>query len=150
MLFRSDLGHHITQFLESENGGILHAVGQGALGVECRGDDTKVLEFLKSIQNEQTALACEAERALMRALEGGCSVPIGVETKWIDDKLRMKATVVSLRGDEGVDCETTEAIKTQDEADKFGRKVAETLVERGAQRILDAINETRQVPETVK
>ena len=149
-LQRMDLGHHITQFLESENGGILYAVGQGALGVECRGDDTKVLEFLKSIQNEQTALACEAERSLMRALEGGCSVPIGVETKWIDDKLRMKATVVSLRGDEGVDCETTEAIKTQDEADKFGRKVAETLVERGAQRILDAINETRQVPETVK
>ena len=149
-LQRMDLGHHITQFLESENGGILYAVGQGALGVECRGDDTKVLEFLKTIQNEQTALACEAERALMRALEGGCSVPIGVETKWIDDKLRMKATVVSLRGDEGVDCETTEAIKTQEEADKFGRKVAETLVERGAQRILDAINETRQVPETVK
>jgi hydroxymethylbilane synthase len=149
-LQRMDLGEHITQFLESENGGILHAVGQGALGVECRADDEKVLQFLKSIQNEQTALACEAERALMRALEGGCSVPIGVETKWIDDKLRMKATVVSLRGDEGVDCEIAEAIKTHDEADKFGRKVAETLVEQGAQRILDAINETRQVPETVK
>ncbi|KAF4446241.1 porphobilinogen deaminase [Fusarium austroafricanum] len=149
-LQRMDLGEHITQFLESDNGGILHAVGQGALGVECRADDEKIIKFLKTIENEQTALACEAERALMRALEGGCSVPIGVETKWVDDKLRMKATVVSLRGDEGVDCETTEAIKTQDEADKFGKQVAQTLVERGAQRILDAINETRQVPETVK
>ncbi|KAM0549824.1 hypothetical protein ACHAPJ_009263 [Fusarium lateritium] len=149
-LQRMDLGEHITQFLESDNGGILHAVGQGALGVECRADDEKVIQFLKTIQNEQTALACEAERALMRALEGGCSVPIGVETKWIGDKLRMKATVVSLRGDEGVDHETSEAIKTQEEADKFGRQVAQTLVERGAQKILDAINETRQVPETVK
>jgi hydroxymethylbilane synthase len=149
-LQRMDLGEHITQFLESENGGILHAVGQGALGVECRADDEKVLQFLKSIQNEQTALACEAERALMRALEGGCSVPIGVETKWIDDKLRMKATVVSLRGDEGVDCEISEAIKTSDEADKFGKKVAQTLVEQGAQRILDDISEKREVPETVK
>jgi hydroxymethylbilane synthase len=62
----------------------------------------------------------------------------------------MKATVVSLRGDEGVDCEISEAIKTSDEADKFGKKVAQTLVEQGAQRILDDISEKREVPETVK
>lgn len=149
-LQRMDLGHHISQFLESDTGGILHAVGQGALGVECRADDEKVLKFLKTIQNEQTMLACEAERAVMRALEGGCSVPIGVETKWVDGKLRLRATVVSLRGDEGVDSEMTEEIKTQEEADTFGKKVAKDLVDRGASKILDAINEKRQVPETVK
>ena len=92
----------------------------------------------------------ELDRAVMRALEGGCSVPIGVETKWVDGKLRFRATVVSLRGDEGVDSEMTEEIKTQEEADTFGKKVAKDLVDRGASKILDAINEKRQVPETVK
>ncbi|KAM5344718.1 hypothetical protein ACJ41O_010580 [Fusarium nematophilum] len=149
-LQRMDLGGHISQFLEYDNGGILHAVGQGALGVECRTDDEAVLGMLKAVENEQTMLACEAERALMRALEGGCSVPIGVETKWVEDKLRVRATVVSLRGDEGVDSETAEAIQTREEADAFGRRVAKDLVDRGAAKILDAINAKRQVPETVK
>ncbi|KAF5707067.1 porphobilinogen deaminase [Fusarium mundagurra] len=149
-LQRMDLGDHITQFLESDNGGILHAVGQGALGVECRADDEEVIRLLKTIENEQTALACEAERALMRALEGGCSVPIGVETKWVDDKLHMKATVVNLRGDHGVDSDITEPVKTREEADKFGRKLANALVERGGGSILDEITRLRQVPETVK
>ncbi|KAF4975378.1 hypothetical protein FZEAL_7829 [Fusarium zealandicum] len=149
-LQRMDLDAHITQFLEADNGGILYAVGQGALGVECRSDDKKVLKFLKTIENKQTALACEAERALMRTLEGGCSVPIGVETKWVDDKLQFRATVVSLRGDEGVDYETAEVLKTIEEAEELGKRVGRELVERGAGKILDAITESRQVPETVK
>ncbi|KLO99374.1 Uncharacterized protein Y057_15006 [Fusarium fujikuroi] len=145
--FKDHRGNIQTQ---SDNGGILHAVGQGALGVECRADDEEVIRLLKTIENEQTALACEAERALMRALEGGCSVPIGVETKWVDDKLHMKATVVNLRGDHGVDSDITEAVKTHEEADKFGRKLANALVERGGGSILDEITRLRQVPETVK
>lgn len=149
-LQRMGLGEHISQFLESDNGGILYAVGQGALGVECRADDEKVIKMLKTIENRETALACEAERSLMRALEGGCSVPIGVETKWVDGKLRMRATVVSLRGDEGVDTETIEAVTTEEEADAFGKRVAKELVDGGAGKILDAITASRQVPVTVK
>ncbi|CAM1507819.1 Fc.00g046670.m01.CDS01 [Cosmosporella sp. VM-42] len=149
-LQRMDLDDHISQFLESDNGGILHAVGQGALAVECRADDERVLSILRKIEDEQTMLACEAERALMRALEGGCSVPIGVETHWVGGKLRLRATVVSLKGDEGVNSETTESITTREAADEFGRRMAKDLVEKGAGKILDAITALRQVPETVK
>ncbi|KAI5461743.1 porphobilinogen deaminase, dipyromethane cofactor binding domain-containing protein [Mariannaea sp. PMI_226] len=149
-LQRMDLGHHITQFLESDNGGILHAVGQGALGVECRENDERVRKMLKTIENNETALACEAERSLMRELEGGCSVPIGAETKWVDGKLRLRAIVVSLRGEEGVEFEDTEAVTDYEGANLFGKRIAQQLVNRGAQKILDDITATRQVPDTVK
>lgn len=63
--------------------GMLHAVGQGALGIEAREGDERTAELLKPLICEHTSLACLAERSLMRTLEGGCSVPIGVETEWV-------------------------------------------------------------------
>lgn len=146
-LLRMDLGEHISQYLDVDNGGILHAVGQGALGVECRAGDERVLAILKKIEDKDTLLACLAERSLMRELEGGCSVPIGAETKWIDGKLRIRATVVSVTGKEGVDTEFVESITTEEEANLLGKKVAEDLVSKGANKILDVINKARPAEE---
>ncbi|KFH43669.1 Porphobilinogen deaminase-like protein [Hapsidospora chrysogenum ATCC 11550] len=145
-LQRMGMDAHISQFLESDSGGILHAVGQGALGVECREGDERVLNILRSLQDEKTTLACIAERSLMRTLEGGCSVPIGVETHWVDGKLRLRATVVSLDGTEGVDAEEAESISTAEAAEEYGKRVALDLVSRGAGKILDAINAAKPVP----
>ncbi|KAG6009935.1 hypothetical protein E4U21_000706 [Claviceps maximensis] len=142
-LLRMDMGEHITQYLDVDNGGILHAVGQGALGVECRAGDERVLEALRGIEDRDTTLACLAERSLMRELEGGCSVPIGAETKWVDGKLRLRATVVSVDGKEGVDVEFFETVTSRDEANELGKRVARKLVSDGADKILDAINKTR-------
>ncbi|KAF6845086.1 porphobilinogen deaminase [Colletotrichum musicola] len=146
-LLRMNYGARISQYLESEDGGILHAVGQGAIGVEARADDERVLGLLKEYEDRSTMLACVAERSVMRKLEGGCSVPIGVETSWIDSdgakKLRLKATVVSVDGGKGVDAERSEVVETAEEADVFGKKVAQDLVDGGAQKILDDINSTR-------
>lgn len=142
-LQRMDLGHHISQYLDRDNGGILHAVGQGALGVECRAGDDRVLQALARVQDPEAALACSAERSLMRTLEGGCSVPIGVETHWIGGELRMRATVVSAAGTEAVDAEVTEPIATSEAAEDLGRRVALDLVRRGADKILDSINAVR-------
>lgn len=144
-LLRMDYGARISQYLESESGGILHAVGQGAIGVEARSDDERVLKLLKEYEDKTTMLACVAERSVMRTLEGGCSVPIGVETSWVEaeggaKKLRVKATVVHVDGQQGVDAERTETIETAEEADDFGKLVAQDLVDRGAQNILDEIN----------
>uniref|UniRef100_L2GDB1 hydroxymethylbilane synthase n=1 Tax=Colletotrichum fructicola (strain Nara gc5) TaxID=1213859 RepID=L2GDB1_COLFN len=144
-LLRMDYGARISQYLESESGGILHAVGQGAIGVEARSDDGRVLKLLKEYEDRTTMLACVAERSVMRTLEGGCSVPIGVETSWVEaeggaKKLRVKATVVHVDGQQGVDAERTETIETAEEADDFGKLVAQDLVDRGAQKILDEIN----------
>lgn len=149
-LQRMGLDAHISQYLEADSGGIMHAVGQGALAVECRAGDERVLGLLRRIEDQRTALACEAERSVMRKLEGGCSVPIGVETKWVGDELRLRATVVSLRGDQGVEYEESAAVEGRQAADDFGKRVAQQLVDRGAQKILDDITATRQVPDTVK
>lgn len=143
-LLRMDLGHHITQYLDIDNGGILYAVGQGALGVECRSDDKRVLDALSKLEDKNTTLACLTERSLMRALEGGCSVPIGVETKWVEDgKLRLRATVVAADGSEGVDADVLEPVKTANEAEELGKAVAKDLLSRGADKILEVINAAR-------
>ena len=81
-LKRLGLESRITQYLTSNSGGMLHAVGQGALGIEIRKNDEVIKEMLSKINCERSTRACSAERALLRALEGGCSVPIGVETSW--------------------------------------------------------------------
>ncbi|OCK82344.1 hypothetical protein K432DRAFT_293448 [Lepidopterella palustris CBS 459.81] len=81
-LLRLGMEERIAQYLSKYNGGMLHAVGQGALAIEVRANDAVVKEMLAKVGSERTARACSAERALLRALEGGCSVPIGVETEW--------------------------------------------------------------------
>jgi len=85
-LARLGMGQRITQYLSESNGNMLHAVGQGALGIESRKDDKRVEELLAKIGDERTTRAALAERMVMRTLEGGCSVPIGVETEWVSRK----------------------------------------------------------------
>lgn len=144
----------VSQYLDShtEGGGMLHAVGQGGLGIEARSDDKQTLELLESFVDRKVMLAAEAERSLMRTLEGGCSVPIGVETKWTNEgKLHLEATVVSVDGTDAADAELEGEITTQDEAVEFGKKIAQILVENGAQKILDVINAERAAnPPTEK
>jgi hydroxymethylbilane synthase len=149
-IIRMDWGHRITQYLDSKTpgGGLLHAVGQGALGIEVREGDDKIVHILAELMDHDTTLAGTAERSLMRTLEGGCSVPIGVETTWIEKgKLLMKAIVISLDGKESVETERLEEILNMKDADQFGRDVAQDLVEKGATKILEAINLNRAVME---
>ncbi|KAK4656656.1 porphobilinogen deaminase [Podospora pseudocomata] len=149
-LLRLGYDERIGQYLESstEGGGLLHAVGQGALGLEIREGDEKIAELIKAAVDEDTMMAAFAERSVMRTLEGGCSVPIGVETKWVEDegekKLRLKVAVVSLDGKKAVDGERTEKIANLEEAEALGKGLAEKLAREGAQEILNAINKLRE------
>lgn len=149
-LLRLDLGDRITQYLDSKTpgGGMLYAVGQGAQAIEIREGDEKILSILKALSHKDSTLSGLAERSLMRALEGGCSVPIGVETTWIEKgKLLMKALVVSLDGTESVEAERLDEILNIEDAEAFGLKVAQDLVEKGASKILEAINANRPAKE---
>ncbi|EEU35339.1 uncharacterized protein NECHADRAFT_81309 [Fusarium vanettenii 77-13-4] len=145
-LQRVGLGHRITQFLGSKDGGIYHAVGQGALGLEIRKGDTKTLELINQLVDQKSTLACLAERALLRTLEGGCTVPIGVETEWVDESqllLRMRAIVVSLDGTQSVQDTMDATVKNDDEATALGRELAARLAKGGASEILKEINANR-------
>ncbi|KAK3308557.1 porphobilinogen deaminase, dipyromethane cofactor binding domain-containing protein [Chaetomium strumarium] len=160
-LLRLDYGKRIAQFLDSstEGGGLLHAVGQGALGLEVREDDERLKDLLRVVEDTPTMLACFAERSVMRTLEGGCSVPIGVETSWVEAKeeaggakktLRLRATVVSLDGSEAVDGEKTQEITSLAQAETMGKELAEKLAGMGAQKILDDINKGRALGTALK
>ena len=82
-LARLGLTNRISAYLSKDNGGVLYAVGQGGLGIETRIGDERVQKLLAPIQCDRTTREALTERSLMRTLEGGCSVPIGVETSWV-------------------------------------------------------------------
>ncbi|KAH5584206.1 hydroxymethylbilane synthase [Parastagonospora nodorum] len=173
-LRRMGLESRITQYLDSATGGMLHAVGQGALAIEIRKDDETMKALLNKIACERTTRACSAERALLRALEGGCSVPIGIETSWrggkglavgaqpakdydkhgnaveeaepdLDDQeLVMKTMVVSVDGKDAVEHDAVRKVRSKEEAEEMGREVAKILIEKGADQILKKINVEKQ------
>ncbi|KAE8325344.1 porphobilinogen deaminase, dipyromethane cofactor binding domain-containing protein [Aspergillus sergii] len=143
-LERVGLKHRINQYLGSKDGGILHAVGQGALGLEIRKGDRKMQDLLGQLADRDSTLACLAERSLMRTLEGGCSVPIGVETEWVAaGDLSIHAIVVSLDGTQSVEDTIVSNVKTDDEATALGKELAARLVKVGAGEILNNINANR-------
>ncbi|KOC13185.1 porphobilinogen deaminase [Aspergillus flavus AF70] len=143
-LERVGLEHRISQYLGSKDGGILHAVGQGALGLEIRKGDRKMQELLGQLADQHSTLACLAERSLMRTLEGGCSAPIGVETEWISaGDLSIHAIVVSLDGTKSVEDTIVSNVKTVEEATALGKELAARLVKAGAGEILNNINANR-------
>src|SRR5919202_138483 len=108
----------------------LHAVGQGALGIECRADDPEVLELLKAIEHTPTAQRCYAERAFLRELEGGCQVPIGVNTSLDGDQLTLVGIVASVDGQKVVkDTVSGDA----SEAEQLGNQLAQRMRQQGAQ-----------------
>lgn len=98
-----------------------HAVSQGALGVECRSDDAHMItQILAPLVDRKALLECLAERVLMKALEGGCSVPIGVRTKWTSPspssnktELTLEAIVLSLDGTQRVEASATQPLDEQ-------------------------------------
>lgn len=133
-LQRLDMADRIHQVIPAEIS--LHAVGQGALGIECRAEDEEILTLLKALEHAPTAYRCYAERAFLRELEGGCQVPIGVNTVLEDDTLTLTGIVASLDGQRLVKDSVAGAAET---AEQLGTELAKRLRQQGAQEILDEI-----------
>ncbi|MCC5661134.1 hydroxymethylbilane synthase [Nostoc sp. XA010] len=117
----------------------LYAVGQGALGIECRSDDLEVLSLLKAIEHIPTRDRVLAERAFLRELEGGCQVPIGVDTQLQADTLTLTGLVASVDGKQVVKDSVTGFVN---EAEQLGIQLAHSLRQQGAQEILEEIFKT--------
>ncbi len=133
-LERLDMTDRIDQILPTDIS--LHAVGQGALGIECRADDTEVISLLKAIEHSQTRDRCLAERSFLRVLEGGCQVPIGVNTEINGNELTLKGLVASVDGQKLVKDTVTGAAA---DAEKLGAELASILRQKGATEILEQI-----------
>ena len=119
----------------------LPAVGQGALAVVARADDEAVLQRLRPLHHEETAAAVIAERALLRALEGGCQVPIGALGGLDGGRLVLHGLVAATDGETIL---RASAEGAPEEAEALGRGLAAELLRRGAGEILAQIR--REVP----
>jgi hydroxymethylbilane synthase len=133
-LQRLDFGDRIHQVIPPEIS--LHAVGQGALGIECREGDEDILTLLKVLEHSESRDRCYAERSFLRELEGGCQVPIGVNTSIEGDTLSLTGMVASLDGQRLIKDEVSGDRK---EAEKLGIDLANLLKQQGAQEILAEI-----------
>ena len=129
---------------------LLHAVSQGALAIEIRSNDTEATNLCKHLIHWQTQYRCLAERACLRVLEGGCSVPVGVTTILRPDaagtqsgELCLTGCVTSINGLSYVEQTLKHNVGSPGDAEELGVQVARALLEAGAKKILDDINEDR-------
>lgn len=133
---RMGLDHRISQVIPIEI--MLPAVGQGSIGVEAASSNDEILDLLKNIDHQESRQAVRAERAFLKKLEGGCQVPIGAHAVVEGGCLRLEGAVVSL---DGVNMVRSSIIGDVTEAEAIGVKLAERLLESGAEEILSRMRQ---------
>jgi hydroxymethylbilane synthase len=130
-LERLGLGGHITEILDPL--WMLPAVGQGALGLECRVDDVTSRVLLAPLNEPATRQAVLAERAFLRALGGGCLVPIGAAAVVRDGVLTLRGAVLPPDGSARI---AGEEVGPDGEAEVIGSQLAAALLASGARELL--------------
>jgi hydroxymethylbilane synthase len=130
-LRRLGLADRISSVLPFEV--MLPAVGQGALGIECRVNDDDTLAALRPLDDPATHAAVLAERTLLEQLRGGCMAPIGANARAEGDKLQLDAVV--LNGD-GTKRLLASGAVNPEYAEQLGKRVAESLIEQGAAELI--------------
>lgn len=135
-LIRLEMNERITQFIEPEQ--MLPANGQGAVGIECRRDDSTIKNLLAPLECRITRARVLAERAMNKALEGGCQVPIGSYGVISADgkDIYLRGLVGAVDGSELIESEITGPIE---HGEDLGNKLAQALLDRGADKILQQV-----------
>jgi hydroxymethylbilane synthase len=139
-LVRIGRGEEITETLDPIQ--MLPAPAQGALAVECRVDDVDIEHLLRStVDDETTRFAVTAERALLAALEAGCSAPVGALAEVVEDldddgkvimRISLRGTAAVDFGSDSVEMLRASAIAETHQAEELGRTVAAELLDLGA------------------
>ncbi|WP_407331850.1 hydroxymethylbilane synthase [Enterovibrio sp. 27052020O] len=133
-LKRLGLHDRIRNEIEPEE--ILPAVGQGAVGIECRLDDERVRALLEPLADANTTYRVLCERAMNNRLQGGCQVPIGSYSEIQGDQIYLRALVGEPDGSEIIRGEVTGPLE---KAEELGTGLAERLLAEGARPILEKL-----------
>jgi len=161
-LLRLGYGDRVTSDIVPPT--LFHAVGQGALAVEIRADDAEARSLCDALTHWQTSWRCLAERACLRVLEGGCSVPVGVHSELVPDdysptaaeggsvsggdvraaRLRLVGTITAVDGGRHVEQEIARVVRSPEEVEELGAQLARALVEAGGREILDEVAKDRE------
>jgi hydroxymethylbilane synthase len=129
-LARLGIADRVSERLSIEE--FMPAPGQGALAIVARRDNLKVIETLKSIEHQPTRAEVDAERELVRILEGTSKVPVGGLAATRGDRIHVRACILSVDGRERLYAERS---GTTSEGVKLAREIGEELIARGASRI---------------
>ncbi len=136
-LIRLGMDSHIRETFAPER--MLSAAGQGALAVQCRAE-AEQLAFFSPLNDAATELAVSAERAFLRGLEGGCSLPVGAYAHFQSGALRLQGRVIAIDGSRQLDLRAEAVVAENREsvaaARKLGADLAARALERGAGRLL--------------
>ena len=130
-LIRLGMPERIKSFISVEDS--LPAAGQGAVGIETRVNDTRVLNYLAKLNHNPTACCVMAERAMNTRLQGGCQVPIGGFATLNGEEFELNALVGSLDGSTII---RASGKAHQRDAEQLGIRIAEQLLAQGADKIL--------------
>ncbi|MCX7087591.1 MAG: hydroxymethylbilane synthase [Methylococcales bacterium] len=133
-LKRLGMAARITETLPPEVS--LPAIGQGAIGIECRTDDVAINEMLQSLHDADTGICVSAERAMNARLNGGCQVPIAGFAVLQDGQLFMRGLVASPDGSRVF---RAQRLGAPAEAKAMGTAIAEELLALGADKVLQEL-----------
>ena len=133
-LVRLGFASRIREILDTS--WMLSAVGQGALGLECRQEDSTTVSILASLNDHATHQQVLAERHFLQTLGGGCLVPVGVQTTVHGNELQLRGVVLSLDGKKRIEATST---GNGSNPQKVGEQLAASLKEQGADEILAEI-----------
>ena len=136
-LHRLEMDARIKQIVPVEI--MLPAVAQGVVGVEIRADDFRIQKFLAKINDAETEKCILAERSFLRALEGGCQVPIGGFAQLETDKIYLRGFVGNADGSRTL---RDSMVGDAENAVELGRELANRMIENGANRLLEASRDT--------
>jgi hydroxymethylbilane synthase len=135
-LQRLEMDQYITEYLEPER--IIPACSQGAIAVEIRENDNITGKIVSTINDRESFLATEAERAFLRTLEGGCQIPVGSYTSIEGDKFEITGFISNTDGTEFIKDSASGELS---QAVYLSIKLAKNLYNRGGKEILNKIRE---------
>lgn len=130
-VIRLGLDNRVKEFIGSET--LLPAIGQGAIGIECRRDDQETQALIAPLNDHATHTRLLAERAINRQLQGGCQVPIAGYSELEGDQIHIRALVGEVDGSAIIRGEIQGAA---DQAESLGLSLADDLLKQGAGDIL--------------
>lgn len=125
----------VTEYLAPET--MLPAIGQGALGIECRSDDVETIELLSTVHDKETETCTQAEREFLRLMDGSCQVPIAGYATLKEDEIEFTGLIMSTDGKEKY-----KVTEKGTDPKQLAQKVAEHMQDSGAQKIIAALNNT--------
>ena len=142
-LQRLDMGEHITEIIDLDE--MIPACGQGAIAIEIKDNDPDIENIISAINDRETLITTNAERAFLKTLEGGCQIPVGSHSKVEGDTFTITGFISSI---DGLNFMKETAQGKVDDAEQLSIEIAKKIYDRGGKQILDQVrteNITKQV-----